>query len=120
MRSALAEQSIAPPARWAASFPGKSVDEYRRGMLDALFQCLNHCCGVMAVYEAVIERGGQVHHAPDGDCAVVHHRALDCAIDAENRDLGRIDDGRRGDSTQLAQARHRDCRSRQLITSTLV
>src|SRR5687768_4666915 len=40
--------------------------------------------GALAVDDPVVERHGEVAHAPDGDLAVAHHRAVGDAVDAQD------------------------------------
>ena len=47
-------------------------------------------------------------------------RPIDGLVDADDRDLGRVDDGRRGDAAEPAEAGDRDRRSHQLVARRLV
>lgn len=61
-----------------------SVEKNRCRVLDPFLQRLDHRRSVVAIHKAVIEGRRQVHHAPDCNRALVHHRSLDCAIDADD------------------------------------
>src|SRR6266566_875727 len=60
-----------------------------------------------AVDDAMVERDGHVADLRRDDLAVSHDRPRPDASDAENRDLGVIDDGRLQEAAELARARHR-------------
>ena len=48
----------------------------------------------------MIERGGEIHHQSCGDYTVFNHWSLLRLVDADDGDLGVIDDRRRGDTAQ--------------------
>src|SRR5580700_7003800 len=89
-------------------------------MLQALLERLNHRRSVVAVDEAMVEGGGQIHGAADRDGAIDHHRALDGAVDADDGYLGSIDDRGTRDAAELAEAGDGDGRTAELFTRRLV
>src|SRR5580658_1470320 len=89
-------------------------------MLEELFQHLDHRSGIITVNEAMIERRGYVHDPPDSDRALLHDRTLDRLVEADDGHFRRIDDGRRGDTAQLAETRDRDGGAHQLLARRLV
>src|ERR671916_2035511 len=56
--------------------------------------------GGAAVEDAVVEGDLEVHHAPDGDGVVDHHRALDDGLGLEDGGLRVVDDRGGGDAAQ--------------------
>ena len=52
--------------------------------------------------------------------AVHHDRPLDRLVDADDRDFRRVDDRRRDDAAELAEARDGDGRARELLARRLV
>ncbi len=97
----------------AAAPPGVRYSAMKivAGCSSRSLQCLDQSGRVGAIDEAVIERGGQVHHPPHRDGTGNHHGSFDRAVDADDRDLGHVDDRRAGDAAELAQAGHRDGRT---------
>ncbi len=63
----------------------------------------------------MVERRRQVHHLARDDRAVADHRPLDDPVHADDADLGMIDDRRRHDAAERAEARNRDRRTAQLV-----
>src|SRR5439155_21229943 len=78
---------------------GKSDQQARRGFKTS-FQCLNEGSGIEAVDDAMIEGRRQVHHLANDDLTVTRARALRNAVDADDRDFGRLDDRRRRDAAE--------------------
>src|SRR5438094_8416417 len=62
----------------------------------------------VSVDYAMVEGARQVHHVPDHDLVVPDHGALLDLVDAEDPDLGPVDDRRREDASVLAEGRDRE------------
>ena len=63
----------------------------------------------------MIERRRQIHDTTDRDLTVMHHHALDRFVDADDGHLGGVQDGRRNDAAQLAEAGESDGRAAELL-----
>ncbi|CAN4046932.1 hypothetical protein LEFCBN_LEFCBN_05360, partial [Dysosmobacter welbionis] len=62
--------------------------------LQQLRDPLEELGGHHAVDHAVVGSQAQVHHGPDHDLAVAHHRGIHHVAHAQNRQLRLVDDGR--------------------------
>ena len=63
----------------------------------------------------MVERHRDVAHLPDDDLAVAHDRPLRDAVDAEDRDLGMVDQRRHEEARRAARARDRERPAAQLL-----
>ena len=63
----------------------------------------------------MVEGAAQIHHVADGDLVVHDHRALLDLVDAQDRDLGRVDHGGGQQPADRAQARDRERRAPDLV-----
>src|SRR5436190_3659659 len=78
------------------------------GRLEPFLDGGDEARGVVSVDDAVVDGDREVHEVADHDRAVTHRRALRDLVDAEDRDLGVVDDGRGQDAAELAQAGDRE------------
>ena len=79
------------------------------------FDSLNHCRRVVTVHEAMIKRRRQVHHQSHGNLAIDHHRSFDGLVDTDDADFRQVDDRRRGNAAEFAEAGDRYGRSAEFI-----
>src|SRR4029077_10410642 len=73
-----------------------------------------------AVDDAVVEGDGDRARRAGDDLAVADHGPLGGAADAEDADLGIVDDGRRQKAAQLASTRDGEGRAAELLGLELV
>ena len=81
-------------------------------MFEHFLDSMNHGRGVIPIDKAMVEGRRQVHHQSHLYLAVENDRAFNSAVHADNADLRRVDDRRRGDTAQFAKTGNRDCRTR--------
>src|SRR6187551_547392 len=96
-----------------------SADKQHRRMFELALDALDERGGFPAVDDAVIERRGQVYHPADRDLALIYDGALRDAVDADDRDLGMVDNRGRGEAAKRAEAGDRDRRAGQLVARRL-
>src|ERR1700680_3645894 len=70
-----------------AELSASSTDEQERRLFEQFLDALNERGRLPAVDDAMVERGGQVHHLADRDLPAIHNRALGDAVDPDYRDL---------------------------------
>src|SRR5262249_50031355 len=97
--------------------PSSSTDEEQRGLLEIALDALDEGRRLPAIDDPVIKRGGQVHHLADDDLTLPHDRPLGDAVDADDCDFGVVDDRRRGEPAQWAEARDRDRRAGEFFAA---
>ena len=78
-----------------AGFSASQIQQQPLRILQALLDAHQEGHRVLAVDDAVVVAERQVHHRPDHDLAVAHHRALLDAVHAEDARLRRVEDRRR-------------------------
>src|SRR6266568_1196783 len=91
--------------------PSPDADENRRVMLEVVPHRLHERGADVAIDHPVVEGAGKVHHVPDDDVVVPHDGTLLDLVDAEDRDLGPVDDRRRQDAALLPERRDRERRA---------
>ena len=92
------------------------LDEERGRRFEERAHPLDEGRGVMAVDDPVIEGRRQVHHLARNETAVAPDRPHDDLVDADDRDLRPVDDGRRGDAAERAERGQRDRRAGKLLS----
>ena len=102
-----------PTRHWL--FATRLFHEQRRRMLQQALQLLDELRRVIAVDHAMIEGRRQVHHLAHDDLAALHDGPFDDGVGADDRDFGMIDDRRRDDAAQRAQARDGDGRAGKFV-----
>src|SRR5436190_19443537 len=81
------------------------------GTLEFLLDRFDECSGVEAIDDAMIEGRGQVHYLTDDDFTIHSDWPFGDAVDTNDRYLGRIDQRRRGDTSQCSKAGDGDGRA---------
>src|SRR5262245_38122648 len=95
LHTSTADDSTSPmPARILSSAMRSGlVLPQAGGRLEAFLDGGDEACGVVPVDDAVVDGDRQVHEVADHDGAVAHGRPLRDLVDAQDGDLGVIDDG---------------------------
>src|SRR5262249_11146445 len=123
---AIADFETAPSVSLRSTPPRKRgrikllAHEDRRGIFEKPLDALNEFRGVVAVDHAVIERRRDVHPLAHDYLALDHHRLLDDRVRPNDRDFRMIDDRRRDDAAERAEARDRDRRAGEVVLRGLV
>ena len=88
------------------------LDEQQRGRLEQRLDPLDERRRVPAVDDAVIEARREVHHLPRHERPARPSTGRICdLVDADDRDLGMVDDRRRDEAAEGAERRDRDGRA---------
>src|SRR6478735_8019035 len=90
-------------------------DEQQRGRFKQLLHAPDELGGLIAIDNAMVERGRQVHHHAWNELTVPPYRADRHPVDADDRELRPVDDRRRCDAAELAETRDGDGRAAQLF-----
>ena len=91
-----------------------SLYENRRRRFEQALDALDEARRNIAVDDAVIEGGRQIHHGARHELRALPHRAHDLLVDADDRDLRPVDHRRGDDTAERAQAGDGDGRAGQL------
>ncbi len=87
------------------------------GCSSSALMLLDELGGIVAVDDAVIEGGRQVHHLADDDLAVLHDRPFDDRVGPDDGDFGMVDHRCRHEPAQRPEAGDGDGRALQFVAT---
>src|SRR3972149_3225862 len=102
-KRATVSRSAAAVSPWSIGNGRYILYKERRWVFQQAFQALDHLRRILAVADAVVEAGGDIHHPPDDDGVIADYRAFLGPVDPEDGHLRTVDDRHRGQPPEFAE-----------------